>query len=167
VVSITLELSTDGGFSYATIVAGESNDSLYTWTVPAISSDNCRIRVIAYDSNGVPGSAISDGLFHIVQLPTGVSPAHPALRLDAYPNPLNPSTTIEYTVPTAGRVSLRVYSVDGRLVRTLVDGAQPRGDRRIAWDGANDAGETVASGIYLLRLETGGGARTRKLVLLK
>jgi flagellar hook assembly protein FlgD len=64
-------------------------------------------------------------------------------------------------------VTLRVYDVSGRLVRTLVDGRQPEGVATATWDGRNDGGGRVASGVYFYRLEAGDTRATRRMVLLK
>ncbi len=84
------------------------------------------------------------------------------------PNPFNPSTTIRYDVPNGGaRVSIAVFDVTGRRVRSLVDGAQPAGQQSVTWDGRDDGGTTVASGVYFYRMTAGSFAQTRKMVLLK
>jgi flagellar hook assembly protein FlgD len=64
-------------------------------------------------------------------------------------------------------VTLRVFDVEGGLVRTLVDGRRPAGRNVVTWDGVNDNGTQVASGVYFYRLRTPGYAKTRKMVLLK
>jgi hypothetical protein len=84
-----------------------------------------------------------------------------------HPNPFNPSTAISYELPARGRVTLRVFDAKGRLVRTLVDAVEPAGVRNARWDGRNDAGAVVGSGVYFCRLETAGISRSRKMVLLK
>jgi flagellar hook assembly protein FlgD len=84
------------------------------------------------------------------------------------PNPFNPTTAIRFVVPEGGaRVALRVYDVEGRLVRTLVDGHRPAGSQAAVWDGASDSGVASASGVYFYRLEAPGFTQTRKMVLLK
>jgi hypothetical protein len=84
------------------------------------------------------------------------------------PNPFNPSTRIEFDVPFAGaNVTLRIYDVSGRLVRSLVDSEQTAGRRSVLWDGLNGTGEPVATGIYLCRLSGPGFRQTRKMVMLK
>ena len=93
-------------------------------------------------------------------------------RLDhARPNPFNPRTTISYSVAAPGRVTLRVYGVSGRLVRTLVDRAVEPGEHRAVWDGTTDTGQRAASGVYFVKMEAAGHAgpfrATRKLILLK
>jgi hypothetical protein len=85
----------------------------------------------------------------------------------AYPNPFNPSTTIEYSVAAEGRVTLRIYDLSGRVVRTLVDEPIDAGRHVVVWDGLNDAGDRTASGVYFVRMETGKFSSVRKVVLLK
>ena len=85
----------------------------------------------------------------------------------ARPNPFNPTTTIEYTLPRAGDTELVVFDVEGRRVRTLVNGFVPAGDHGVVWDGRDDAGIRVASGVYLYRLRAGGVVETKKMVLVK
>lgn len=94
----------------------------------------------------------------------------PLLALELYqnsPNPFNPTTTIRYAVPRASRVTLRVYTSAGQLVRTLVDGKSSPGAKEVTWDGTNDDGGPVASGVYVYRLQTGKETRSKKMVLLK
>jgi hypothetical protein len=84
-----------------------------------------------------------------------------------YPNPFNPSTTIAFELESASRARLRIYDVTGKLVRTLVDGRLAAGPHRAAWDGADDRGRAVASGVYYYRLDAGPASATRRMVLLK
>jgi hypothetical protein len=84
-----------------------------------------------------------------------------------YPNPFNPSTTISYQIPQAGHATLRIYDLLGHHVATLVDGEVAAGKHSVAWDGKNERGELVATGVYLYRLEVAGVVRTKKLVLAK
>ena len=85
-----------------------------------------------------------------------------------FPNPFNPSTTVSFENRARGRVSVRVYDTTGRLVRTLFEkDALSPGVHLVGWDGTNDAGQPVASGIYLCRLEGDATTRTGKMILLK
>jgi len=84
-----------------------------------------------------------------------------------HPNPFNPQTTIAYDIPSASRVRLLVMDVSGRLVRTLVDETQEPGSRSVVWNGRDDAGNAVSSGVYFYVLDAGKERLTRKLVLLK
>ncbi len=85
-----------------------------------------------------------------------------------YPNPFNPQTTIAFSLKQHARVRIDVYSVDGALVRTLVDETRAAGSYTdVRWDGRNADDAPVASGVYLCRLMTDGFSQTRKLMLLK
>jgi flagellar hook assembly protein FlgD len=84
------------------------------------------------------------------------------------PNPFNPVTLIQYELPAAGSVDLAVYGLSGRLVRTLVAGELfVAGGQTTPWNGRDDDGRAVASGVYFYRLEVGGEVLTRRMVLLK
>ncbi|PKK83729.1 MAG: hypothetical protein CVT49_06835 [candidate division Zixibacteria bacterium HGW-Zixibacteria-1] len=89
------------------------------------------------------------------------------LLLQNYPNPFNPATTIEYSLPARAHVNLSIFNILGRKVITLVDEARGAGTHRVIWDGANYAGNNVASGIYFYRMEAGEYIETRKMLLIK
>ncbi len=84
-----------------------------------------------------------------------------------YPNPFNPTTTIRFELKEKGPVTIRIYNVAGQLVRTLVDGVRDAAAYSVEWDGANDRGGAVASGIYFYKMETKGFSQTKKMVLLR
>ena len=84
-----------------------------------------------------------------------------------YPNPFNASTSIEYSLPIKCHVELVIFSVAGRRIRTLVDAVQSAGYKSIHWNGRNDAGYAVASGIYFYRIEAGDFTDVRKMILLR
>ncbi|MCH8303919.1 MAG: T9SS type A sorting domain-containing protein [Candidatus Marinimicrobia bacterium] len=84
-----------------------------------------------------------------------------------YPNPFNPSTSIMYDVPLTSNVSLIIYDILGRNVRTLLNEQRNAGSYSVEWDGKNSNGLLVTSGIYFYRLEAGEFAVTKKMVLLK
>jgi len=90
-----------------------------------------------------------------------------AVSVRSYPNPFHPHATIQYTLPRTGRVRLSIFDVSGRLVRTMVDGIRGAGDQRVTWDGTDDRGSRVGSGVYLYRLQAGELSLTRKVELLK
>jgi hypothetical protein len=83
------------------------------------------------------------------------------------PNPFNPSTRIRFTVPEDAKVSLVVYDVAGREVRTLVTGSRSANHYEIEWDGKDNRGEAVSSGVYFYRLQAGKHMQTRKMMVLK
>ncbi|MFQ5864383.1 MAG: T9SS type A sorting domain-containing protein [bacterium] len=86
-----------------------------------------------------------------------------------YPNPLNPSTTIEYQLPHSGHIILRIVNLLGQEIKTLVDESQTAGTYSVVWDGQDSFGKDVASGVYFYQLTVKGGAvkKTKKLLLLR
>jgi hypothetical protein len=84
-----------------------------------------------------------------------------------YPNPFNPTTVIEYELPVEAHVNLVIYDVLGRKIRTLVSGMQPAGYAEVRWNGTDDWGNKVGTGIYFYRIETGIFSKTHKMVFLK
>ncbi len=89
------------------------------------------------------------------------------MLLSPYPNPFNPRTTIAFALDAATSVRLRIYSLDGRSVRVVHQGALSAGVHQMAWNGRDDAGKPVAAGSYVVRLETPDGARSRTITLVK
>jgi flagellar hook assembly protein FlgD len=86
----------------------------------------------------------------------------------AAPNPFNPVTKIAFSVKEAGPVTIQVYNVAGKVVRTLLDTELDAGtDGYVVWDGTNDGGERCASGVYFYRIQAPGFAASRKMVMLK
>jgi len=83
------------------------------------------------------------------------------------PNPFNPSTTIRFALPEAGHVTLAVYDINGRLVRTLVGRPLGAGSHAVVWDGKDAMGRAVASGVYVYRLTAPQGVVTRRMTLLR
>ncbi|MCB2230190.1 T9SS type A sorting domain-containing protein [bacterium] len=84
-----------------------------------------------------------------------------------YPNPFNPETRIAFDLPVSGAVRLSVYNVLGQKVKVLFDGNLTAGSHQVTWNGTDQAGGSVSSGIYLYRLETESAALSRKMMLLK
>jgi hypothetical protein len=98
-------------------------------------------------------------------------PVRNARLYQNHPNPFNPSTVIPYTVPggmdTRRGMLLAVYDVNGALVKTLVSGSVPGGRHEVRWDGRNERGESVASGVYFVQMSSGGYREARKMILLR
>jgi hypothetical protein len=94
-------------------------------------------------------------------------PKHALAVLSNYPNPIASRTTISFSIADPGRARMRIYDAAGRLVATLVDGPAVRGLQSVTWDGRTAAGERLAAGCYLIRLESGGRLAARKVTLSK
>lgn len=86
---------------------------------------------------------------------------------DNYPNPFNPTTTIGFSIPSAQNVDLVIYNLKGQRVRTLLNGETPGGTHSVVWDGLDDQGRPVSSGVYLYRLNSGAYIQSRKMMLMK
>lgn len=84
-----------------------------------------------------------------------------------FPNPFNPSTIIQYTLPAKAHVRLDIFNVLGQRVRTLVDAGEAAGMHRVEWNGTDGSGQRVASGVYFYRLQTSDFVETKKMVLVK
>lgn len=84
-----------------------------------------------------------------------------------YPNPFNPETTIEYQLPRASRIEVAVYNLAGQLVRTLRQAQQSAGKYKLSWDGKDERGNNVATGVYLYRLYAGEFSATKKMILAR
>ncbi|RKU17680.1 hypothetical protein C6501_03530 [Candidatus Poribacteria bacterium] len=111
------------------------------------------------------------GILFLQQLLAALTPKKTAL-LPNYPNPFNPETWIPYQLAAPADVALTIYAIDGTVVRTLALGHQPIGNyhgksRAAYWDGKNDVGESVASGVYFYTLTAGEFSGTRKMLIRK
>jgi len=113
--------------------------------------DDVELFGYGLDPSGVEGQAVK---------------LHPAIDQNR-PNPFGKGTGIVFELPAGASVSLRVYDTVGRLVRTLVDSQQEAGLHLVSWDGRDDAGRTLGSGVYYYRFETNGVSETRKMILSK
>jgi len=96
-------------------------------------------------------------------------PAPLGLKLSPnYPNPFNPETRIEFSLPQAAAVRLEVCDLSGRRVRVLIgDRPYPAGAHSVTWDGMSDEGRIAPSGIYFYRLTSTGATETRRMILIK
>ncbi len=92
---------------------------------------------------------------------------HPPPVLEAYPQPFNPTVSIRYAIPVVGRVTMRIYNVNGQVLRTLVDEYMDPGLYFEQWDGKDGDGIAVSSGVYFCRLKVDGQATVEKMLLLR
>jgi len=133
-------------------------DSTYTRTTTAATANTNRVFMRVLAGNGL-AVKIEDNR---VILPTDY-----ALEQN-YPNPFNGSTAIRFTLPLDKAVSVKVYDITGRLVRTIVDNQRyVKGTHEVAWDGTSDTGAQLASGSYLYALEYGNFRQSKTMVLIK
>ncbi len=178
-----VEINTDGGKSWERLSAFA--DTQETWTQVNLlldpyaghSSVRFRFRLISDEASTGDGWYIDDAQVnfqptYVEQEPTSV-PQEFSLGQN-YPNPFNPATTIPFTVHGSrfmvrGQIhtTLSIYNIRGQLVRTLVDQEMTPGKYSVMWDGKNQNGKEVSSGIYLYRLSTKDARITKKMLLLK
>lgn len=104
------------------------------------------------------GTAVEE---HAITLPQALSLAQ------NYPNPFNSDTVIRFTLPNSGAVELGLYNLAGQRVARLASGMRAAGSYAVNWDGRDEQGEELASGVYLYRLQVGAAVVTRKLALLR
>jgi len=133
-------------------------DSTYTRTTVSRAANPLRAFMRVLSSDGLSTSISNDRV---------IVPDDFELHSN-YPNPFNPSTTFSFTLPLDKRVSVRVYDMTGRLVRTLINNeAYVQGTHSVTWNGLNDGGASVASGQYIYTLEWGQFQHARRMVLVK
>lgn len=160
-----LEFSNDGGTSWETIIDSlPKSQYTYDWIVPALATQQAQIRVTQENALYSYFTA-SSGNFSITTT-TGVpvSSQRPGQfeLLPAYPNPFNPTTTLSFTLPSAGYVSLQVFDINGRLQRTVLDKEMPAGTHAIQFNA-----DRLASGMYFEVLHFGTRRALQKLLLVK
>jgi len=135
--------------------------------------EGARVDTLVIDCNDPVNPRLTLRLFGTGLLSTEVSSSSTegtpaAFSLDQnYPNPFNPSTTIQFSLPRPGRVKLTIHNQLGHLVQTLIDEEKPAGSHSASWNGRNDKGQPVSSGVYLFKLQAGDSNQVRKLVLVR
>ncbi len=170
VLAVDLLLSVDSGAHWTPIATGVANTYAYDWTVDAMNSSQCRIRVQASDPWSNAGSDASDADFTIT--PATDVTASPVPRRfalhPAVPNPFNPTTRLAFDLPRDADVWLEVLAVDGRRVRRLLAGSRfEAGTHAVSWDGRDDGGRGLAAGVYVVRMRAGDFTTARKVQLVK
>lgn len=148
-----------------------------SFSVPISKFAGKQITVKTTVSNISSSVNLVTSLGHIYQIIDGAAPGTQSLQsetatpasfsLQTFPNPFNPSTNIQFTLPADGLVTLRIYNLQGQLVRELLHEQRAAGANTVTWDGRNDRGRASASGIYFLRLESGKLAKVSRLTLVK
>jgi len=174
-VNMLVLLSRDGGSTYpeslATGIVTMGTTFGYTipWTATGPPTNNARVQVKATDALGNVNPATFSPGFRIYDPADAVAgdvPDRFALGRPS-PNPGRVPVGLDFAVPRAAAVEVSVLSVDGRLVRRLASGSHVPGRHRLAWDGRDESGSPVGSGIYFVRLNTPGYRIAHRLALLK
>ena len=159
----TIYRSMDGGALEQLAYSAEPG---YVDNIAALGSYEYAVSATDYGDNESDLSGAASYTFLSIVDGMGI-PDEFALKAN-YPNPFNPSTTIAYQMPEAGRVSLVVYDLTGNVVSTLVNESQPAGYYQTVWNGRDQRGVPVATGVYFYRLKAGAEfVKTHKMVLMK
>jgi len=161
-----------------------TTNSLYTANMNAGSAGNGNSIAMRFDNNGTLvmfGFPLyfmqAEGVRNLLQnLLPGLNPALPnaddavplkTASLAAYPNPFNPSTVISYNLPVAGAATLELFNLKGQKVKTLFSGIQLAGAHSVSYNGLDEDGRGVGSGVYLLRLKHPQGVINKKITMVK
>ncbi len=158
-------------FSTSDFIPARGSDIIsFDWHIPSNTPNNPRIYVVLDPNNSFPEIHASNNKgWKVMNIQTGVNgitnennaPSSFALSQN-YPNPFNPSTTIRYNIPNSGMVTLKIYDILGREVKTLVNQYENGGTYDVNFDASN-----FSSGVYFYQLRAGGFISTKKMILLK
>ncbi len=145
-----------GGSGHRLFAARGNANQDTVWTIRNLPAGKYYWSVQAID-HGFAGSAFTVEDSFVVSI-TGIKTnpeelPEKCILMQNYPNPFNPTTNVEFSLPTDSRVLLTIYDLTGRKVKSLVNRNLPAGWHAVQWDGTNDAGQPVASGVYLYHLQ--------------
>jgi len=138
----------------------------YNETLSLIGSYEYYVKVQYQNVEGSPSDLLSFG-YPFSSNPQDNNPALVTNLDNNYPNPFNPSTTISFSLAKAGRTSLAIYNLKGQLVKRLLNSELNNGTHKIVWNGLDENNRSVASGMYLYRLESGDYKSVKKMLLMK
>ncbi len=167
--SYALQISTTPAFT--TLVANPSGIDSTFYDLPGVASRTTYYwRASATNSLGMSAwsaaRSFTTGMISAVDQSPSPAPRDYVLRQN-YPNPMNPGTQIIFEIPAAAHVSMKIYDLLSREIRTLADAPYQAGAHVLLWDGKDSRGLTVPSGTYLYRLQAGSFSQVMKVVLLR
>ena len=148
-----LSFSTDGFITVPVMINTDRGER--------VKVDLSGVQLIGQDGQNIPVVAKGDGSVALELIPMQYA------LYQNFPNPFNPVTEIQFDVPDVGVLDLVVYNLMGQQVRRLVNGEIQAGYHRVVWDGLNDRGEPVSTGVYIYSLTSPSFHNTKKMVLLK
>ena len=176
-----VDFGADGAWS-----GGDDTEHELTFMAPLLTTENwvgidvplsdftgmtAQAHLAQYIISGDPNTVYVDNMY-FYDITTGIAgdlvAAPTAFTLNQnYPNPFNPTTTLRYGVPEASAVSIIIYDIRGNVVRTMQSETRPAGWYEVVWNGLDDAGQPVSTGLYLTRLQAGSFNQTIKMLFLK
>ncbi len=175
-ITLSWSSSIDSDFSYYSVYrqdVGSSEEATVFTTTDSFYVDqniaeagSYEYWVTAVDLSGLESEA-SNSVSALLSADNGIGlPTEFALKQN-YPNPFNPSTQIRYALPEESMVTITIYDLMGRKVRTLVNDVQSAGYRTAMWNATNDMGRAVSAGMYIYTIQAGDFVMNRKMVLMK
>ncbi len=173
-ITFTLEYSTNSSFTENLVTVKNLTDTCFAVDAKAMTKRDYYWRVKAVDSDGLftwgSNSGVNPWLFKLgstaVQDDRSDLPQTFAL-FQNHPNPFNPETVIEYQLPIACHVTLTIYNTLGQEIRTLIDRELQAGSHQATWDGKDNSGNKVGTGIYLYQMRAGQFWAVKKMILLQ
>ena len=156
-------------FQFDDLASGESSDS---YNIIVATNDNCGAGTsIVINANIASGGAVYwEDSFALTMEALNISqdniPARYSLG-EAFPNPFNPATTISYEIPNSEFVSIDIYNLMGRHIKSLVNMNQNPGYKTIEWNATNNSNQPVSAGMYIYTIQAGEFLATKKMLLLK
>lgn len=168
----TVEIYTDPEYQ-GLIFQGETNSDAsgnFSWS-GTITGQFPNVTAIAIDDSGNTSAFSQPAVITNVENLEDVNIPETFLLSQNYPNPFNPETTIRFEIPFTGKhaakVELCIYNLQGQLIRTLINDERSPGAYQVQWDGLDETGNVVATGIYLYRMRVGEFTATKKIALMK
>jgi hypothetical protein len=150
-----------------------SGDGNFTITSGDVEVDQVRFKMAKSDQTATYVEFFTPSVFHFGNVSiTGISDQKSFIPLEVtldqnYPNPFNPETIIRYTLSSEGQAALVVFDLQGRKIRSLLSASQSEGQHEVRWDGKNDKGGLVATGIYIYQLKSKNQVLTKRMVLIR
>ena len=155
-----------------TILFSDSNGNLSSVVVDNFQELDGAVLSQSFSSEGVgcytnpsPGS-VNNSCLVLSNQEQKILPEEVTLHQN-YPNPFNPSTTIKYLLKKNAEISLSISDLNGKLISTLFEGYQSAGNKLFTWDGTNQSGQKITTGLYVYRLQVNGIAQSKKMIYLK
>lgn len=163
------------------IIDPSTTEIIYNYS-DVLATDNGMNKIDDYDGdgildifyNGYRGGGATGYFFVMISTGIAVTSVKSENSLNSdyilypnYPNPFNPTTTIEYTIPKAGNVDINIYDISGQLVKRYNQNHNASGSYSVIWDGKNNYGAKAASGTYFYQIISGDFVSTKKMILLK
>jgi hypothetical protein len=167
-IEIVISCSTPNATIYYTLDGSEPNHLSEEYFAPLTLEGIVHIKARAYKVGWLP-SDITEADYEIVVTESGESTLLPTVTAleAAYPNPFNPETTIRFSLHEDSYVTISIYNSKGQKVRNIVSEQRQKGFHNVVWNGKNDEGRAMPSGVYLYALQTSAHRYVRKAILLK